>query len=232
MNRHYPTYVGPGRVVLVVAAMLLGATGLVSLCYWLLPDREPAPATPAPATGDPGEGTVPAPGSVLCPRLSDLQERPDPPSVTSSELIDCPDLFDGRTVAYRGEVVGQVFPHGDGAVVTLNDDDYALGAGPLPDSRIALGGNAGIAVILPGQVARTIATVGDYDHRGSVVELHGRFESASEALGGEPAIVSTDAAVVDPGSRIEHGIEPRTVVSAVLAAAVAAALAVVRRRRH
>lgn len=227
MTRTYAGRDYAGRVrrrqVLVAALLLAGFVwGLVVLTTWLGgAQRGSLPAPAEPSSGKPG--------ALACPSTSAIAADPTEP-VGASELIDCPDDFHGRQVVYTGEVIEAVFRRSGRHVVVLNDDDYALGPGPLPQTRTALGGNSGITVVLPAGFSTPIEHLGSYASRGDHVRVVGRFVSASPILQGEPAIEATRASVVLPGGDIDHDVAPRTVVAAVVVSLTAAALTSLARR--
>lgn len=212
------------RQVLVAFLLLTGSVwALVVLTTWLGGGAQRG-TLPAPA--EPSSGK---PGALVCPSPSAIAAEP-PQHVGASDLIDCPDDFHGRQVVYTGEVIEAVFQRSGRRVVVLNDDDYALGPGPLPQTRTALGGNSGITVVLPAGFTQPIEHLGSYASRGDHVRVVGRFVSASALLQGEPAIEASAATVVLPGGAIRHDVAPRTIVAAVIVALIAAALTALARR--
>lgn len=224
----YRTHVSNRRVGVGLALITLAVTALIALSNWLLPPAGSTPPLPAPAPAAP----APSPGAVACPTADELAAASAPLRPTASDLIDCPDLYDGRTVTYVGEAIEATFPLDARTVVILNDDDYALGPGPLPEARTALGGNSGIAVVLPPGTAGRIQQLGDYRHRGDRLEVVGVYHSASDLLGGEPAIVARDATVVEAGYAIAHTVDAKTAIAAAIAAGTAAAMAAIELRRR
>ncbi len=117
-----------------------------------------------------------------------------PVRVTSNELFDCPQTYDGQRVLYRGEVVGALLERGTGVWTQLNDDVYAEGLGPLPAHRDYRGGNAGVGVLLPAPLAREVAFVGGPQTRGDVLEIRGIFHRVDPA--GEVAVIRADTGEV------------------------------------
>lgn len=229
MNR-YDGRVSNRQVATGAVVVAIAVTTMIAGSHWLLPPSGATIALEAPAEfDDTGE---PAPGSVQCPTTAELDAEPTPISPSAGDLIDCPDLYDGWTVTYTGEAIEAVFPLGDRTVVTLNDDDYALQTGPLPEARTALGGNSGLAVVLPPGTTDRIRFLGDYRHRGDRLEVVGTYDSAADVLGGEPAIVADDVVTIERGYRIEHAVGARTAVAAVVAAAGALAVAITTRRKR
>ncbi len=222
MSRRAGQLRGYAAFVLLVA--LVGVlSGILALCGWLLPEGTATVPIDAPAEEQP------VPGEVRCP--TDFTE---PLEVSSSELFDCPRLYDGALVHYRGEVVAGVLERGQRAWVHLNDDVYALQAGPLADHRTALGGNAGIAVSIPIEVAEAITFTGGATARGDIIEVTGRFLRADPADGGGPTIQADGARVAEVGRPVRIAVPPRRVVTAGVLALVVLSLltAVIRARRR
>ena len=116
------------------------------------------------------------------------EEQPGIPRVASSQLLDCPQDYDGDTIRYRGEVVGAVLERDDGAWLQLNDDDYAGDLGPLPTHDGYRGLNSGVGVWVTPQIAEQVTSVGGPGRRGDVVEVVGPFQRV-DPLTGEVAII-------------------------------------------
>jgi hypothetical protein len=127
--------------------------------------------------------------------------------VTSSELYDCPQTFDGSLVRYRGEVIGGVLGRNEGAWVHLNDDIYAGDTGPLPAHRDFRGGNGGLGVFIPHELADQITHVGGPRTRGDIVEVVGVFHRVDPATG-EVAILRAANGTVTAGSPLERPLVP------------------------
>jgi hypothetical protein len=145
---------------------------------------------PPPHEGEPDDDVVLAPVD------------PEPVSVGSSELVDCPAFYDGRVVRYRGEAVGALMVRGAQAWAQLNDDIYSH-AGPLPTHDEFLGGNAGIGVLLPATVLPEIDTVGGPKTHGDIVEVVGTFHRIDPATREVAVIRATEATVVAAGGSVE-----------------------------
>ena len=137
---------------------------------------------------------------VVCPdplpregqrRVSDV--RPTTPvRVSSNNLFDCPETYDGREIVYRGEVVGALLERDAGVWTQLNDDVYAELQGPLPAHRDYRGGNAGVGVLLPHRAVDLISFVGGPQTRGDVLEVRGTFHRVDQT--GEVAVIRADDA--------------------------------------
>ena len=225
MNRDRERQPTPRLRVAVGAALALAALALLVLGVDQL--RHPATIDPVPHVpdADPREPTS-------CPSaVEDAMPR-----VTSTELHECPRVYDGVEVAYEGEVIGAVLARGDGAWAQLNDDVYAGDLGPLPAHGRFRGGNAGLGVHLPRTLADEVAWVGGPTARGDVLEVTGTFHRV-DADSGEVAVLRADEGrVVRRGQPInEVALADRRVVGSAAALATLALLTaepLIRRRRQ
>lgn len=194
-----------GALLLIVAAV----AGIVMLSEAL---RYPHP-TDAAATA-PGSRPEPAsdPRTVVdcgepVPREGQERETEAPTAVpipvTSSQLYDCPQQYDGARVHYRGEVVGAVLRRDGGAWVQLNDDIYSQAAGPLPAHRDYRGGNAGVGVFISSQMAASISAVGGPTMRGDVLDVDGVFHRVDDTTN-EVAVIRSIATTRTAGEPLER----------------------------
>ena len=124
-------------------------------------------------------------------RESDV-ETTAPVRVTSNDLFDCPEAYDGRRVVYRGEVVGALLERAAGVWTQLNDDVYAELLGPLPAHRDYRGGNAGVGVLLPHGAVELVSFIGGPQTRGDVLEIQGTFHRVDPT--GEVAVIRAETA--------------------------------------
>lgn len=188
--------VGAWVLVTVVAAV-----GVVALADWLRHDHPAAgPAFPEIVQ----EGVDPLREEVVC-ELPEGREGTDreeamtepalPVEVTSNELYDCPQSWDGRQVRYVGEVVGALLPREGTVWAQLNDDVYGDVGAPLPTHRDFRGGNAGVGVLLDTAAAAQVRWIGGPGRHGDVVEVVGEFHRVHEPTG-EVAVIRASAAVV------------------------------------
>lgn len=207
--------VGAVTIVLVIVVIVSGATAL-------LPQPDDLPAV------DDGAAMQPVP----CPIPDESRpRRPPPPSqairpvaVTAAELIECPTTFDGRPVVYEGEVVRAILRRGDRAWVQLNDDRYAMEAGPLPLHHATLGINSGISVSVPIADADRITAVGSGHAYGDRLRVQGVFLRADPADAGAPAIQARAVEIIAVGGPIASRMSPARLVVALLLMAAAAAM--------
>lgn len=130
---------------------------------------------------------LPREGEVRAPQAGDGAL-----AVTSNNLYDCPQSYDGLRVRYRGEAVGGLLEREYGVWIQLNDDVYAELLGPLPAHRDFRGGNAGVGVLLPTHLAGGISFVGGPQTQGDVIEIEGVYHRVDAT--GEVAVIRADRA--------------------------------------
>lgn len=244
MGRANPQLPVRRRRVLIGTAIALAAfAGIVGLAEGL---RQPLPGAGSPtAPQRPMSDTDPRlPPACPGPPPNEQRDRPSeatlrpveaPVEVTSEQLLDCPESFTRRTVRYQGEAVGGVLRRDDGAWVHVNDDAYAGPIDQTPARREHHGGNAGIGVFLPLELADRISTVGGPQTRGDLIEVVGVF-SRVHPSSREVAVVHAESLeLVRSGGRFsDPPLRDRQVaagVLALLAAAAAVTERVVARRR-
>jgi len=87
--------------------------------------------------------------------------------ISSEELINNAKLFDGKSVVYIGEVIGDIMVRGEYAWVNVNDGKNAIG------------------VWIGKDLVKDIAYTGSYKFKGDVVEVSGIFHRACLQHGGD-----------------------------------------------
>jgi hypothetical protein len=167
--------------------------------------------------------------------------EPIPPNdPTSGELIERQNVtgdvtkglyWNGKTVTFHGEAIGERMVRGDHAWIHLNDDAYM--ERNVEEGQPLGGLNSGMAVWLPAGLTDGIDTYGDYMHEGSIVEVTGVFNGACKEHGGDLDIHATELRVLRPGHVVVDPIYPWKVGLAVALTLCAALLWWLdRRRRH
>lgn len=202
-------------------AVIVGALSLVAAVIAVLPLLLPSPQVVAEGEQDRGVGCDDAirSGTVV---------------VDSSTLFDCPELFDGNTVAISGEAIGDVFKGpGDRHWVQVNDDVYSR-VGPLDSHDRTLGTNSGVAVLLP--PGRTPGMLGGPGTQGDRLRIVGEFQFAAKADQGGPAIIADRVMTIGQGHELDNPPARRLQVAAPLMVVIRVALGVAvtkqRARRH
>lgn len=202
--------------------------GLLLVLTAALERSAPRVAASATTVADLPEPVLDAP--VRCTRADDAERLVDVRThlrpegrLTSAIATACPQLLDGRTVIFAGEVVGDVLRRSGGAWVQLNDDDYALEIGPFGPHRERRGFSGGLAVWLPDGLHEGLGEPGRHGRRGDVVLVEGTFLRADPDDGGGMSVRARTLEALAPSIPIEEPLNTPLIVAATGAAALAAA---------
>ena len=123
-----------------------------------------------------------------------------PASISSTELINNSRQYDGITVVFTGEVIGDVMLRGDFAWVNVNDGENAIG------------------IWMSRELAGTIKFSGSYHSKGDQLEITGVFQRNCTQHGGDMEIHARDMRIISPGNTINEqlNITKRNVVYVIL----------------
>lgn len=167
-------------------------------------------------------------GTLLLASSPAYAQTPSPNSPSSGELVESPKQFDGTTVEFKGEVIGEVMVRGEYAWIHINDDPYYL---KNVEEGAELGGyNSGMAIYLPASLTRGIGHYGDYKHEGDIVTIRGTFNAACAEHGGDMDIHAEELAVDVVGHHVVDVVYPWKLMLALIAALFAMGLFVAHRR--
>jgi len=145
---------------------------------------------------------------------------PNDPS--STQLVEQPKKYDGTTITFQGEAIGEAMVRGTDAWIHLNDDAYMY---KNVEEGAELGGfNTGMPVWLPATLAEKIGTFGDYKHEGDIVEISGVFNAACAQHGGDMDIHATDLRVTVPGRQAADPVKPWKLLLGLILTGAAAGL--------
>ena len=153
------------------------------------------------------------------------------PSPGSTALVEDAKDWDGQTVGFTGEAIGEAMRRGTMAWIHLNDDAYGLAEGAGADLS---GFNGGIGVWVDAQLASRIAFFGDYKRHGDVVEVTGIFHAACPQHGGDMDVHADSLRIIRNGHEVARPIGRSRLLAAGMMVALTALLflarAIVRRR--
>ena len=113
--------------------------------------------------------------------------------VSSAELINKSSDYDGKTVVYQGEVIGDVMAREGFAWINLNDASNAIG------------------VWIKKDLTREIAYTGAYKTSGDVVEVTGVFHRSCLVHGGDLDIHAESLRQIEGGNNLKEKLSPRRV---------------------
>jgi hypothetical protein len=141
---------------------------------------------------------------------------------SSGQLVEKPKVYNGTTVTFTGEAIGEVMARGDYAWIHLNDDAYMESN---VEEGAKLGGyNSGMAIWVPTALTKAVDTYGDYKHEGSIVQISGTFNAACKEHGGDMDIHATSLKLIRPGHEVVDPIAPWKVLLAIGLVLLAAGL--------
>lgn len=111
--------------------------------------------------------------------------------VNSQQLINNMKNFDNTTVILRGEVIGDIMPRGDFVWFNLQDEFNVIG------------------IWAPREMESIVTQTGDYERKGDIVEVEGKFLKADPQLEGELCIRAQRINVLKEGYRTFHVLKPQ-----------------------
>jgi hypothetical protein len=109
--------------------------------------------------------------------------------ISSTELINNAREYDGKSVVYAGEVIGDVMARGDFVWVNINDGENAMG------------------VWLNKEFAGEIQFAGSYHAKGDRVEITGVFHRGCIQHGGDMDIHAQDIRKISPGRPVREELD-------------------------
>ncbi len=116
---------------------------------------------------------------------------------TSLDLLNNAKQYDGKTVNYKGEVIGDVMIRGDYAWLHVNDGIIAIG------------------IWAPKTMIQDINYIGDYHKKGDIVEVLGTFHRSCTEHGGDLDIHASEIKKVTQGSSVIQPINRRKIFTGI-----------------
>jgi len=110
--------------------------------------------------------------------------------ISSTDLINNAKQYDGKTVSYQGEVIGDVMVRGNYAWINLNDTKNAIG------------------IWLAAPLTKEISYTGSYKSKGDIIEAEGVFHRSCLEHGGDLDIHAKSIKLITKGFEIEESISP------------------------
>lgn len=133
--------------------------------------------------------------------------------VSSKELIDNAVLLEGKTVMYKGELVTAIMKRGESSWINLNDGNNAIGVWCKSDALDA------------------VKFIGDYKHKGDILEIKGVFHRACPEHGGDLDIHAGNIRILKYGFMTKERVDRMKLkISAGMFLAAILLIAVFRKR--
>lgn len=117
---------------------------------------------------------------LLIPAAVNLYAQP----LSSTDLLNNTKQYNGQTVVYQGEVIGDIMVRGDYVWLHSNDGITAIG------------------VWTPKTLIGNIEYIGDYQQKGDMVEVRGEFHRACPEHGGDLDIHAVEIKKVASGGKL------------------------------
>ena len=118
---------------------------------------------------------------------------------TISELLKNPRQWDNQQIEITGEAIGDLMRRDEHVWLNLGDQGVAIGVW-------------GEAALFD-----QVVNLGDYNHRGDIIRVTGEFHLACSEHGGDMDIHVQELEVVQAGYPVEHPVEEKRIVWAVIA---------------
>lgn len=131
------------------------------------------------------------------------------PVVSSEELFKEAEKYDGKTVIYKGEVIGDIMVREEFAWINVRDKSGAIG------------------VFCPKEMVGEIKHEGGYWFTGDTVSVWGTFHRSCPEHGGDTDIHAEKITIIQEGRAISHPLDAGKVKASIILPAIALALAII-----
>ncbi len=111
-------------------------------------------------------------------------------SISGNDLVENAKLYDGKTIEFQGEVIGDIMARGKHAWLNVNDGSRAIG------------------IWTSKELTQKIKHIGGYRYLGDKIKVIGVFNRACSQHGGDLDIHATEISILERGEKIEHPVNP------------------------
>ena len=134
-------------------------------------------------------------------------------AIGSEELINQADEFNGKTIIFEGELVGDIMHRGDHVWLSVNDGGTAIG------------------VFCKKEALPKIKYIGDYKHMGDRIWIEGIFHKACAQHGGDLDIHAHELKIIEEGRVVERKLDMNRLYISLLLFPIALILFFLRPRK-
>jgi len=113
--------------------------------------------------------------------------------ISSVELINNAKNYNGNTIVYQGEVIGDIMLRGEYAWINVNDGKNAIG------------------IWIKKELIKDILYTGSYKSRGDIVEITGTFNRSCLEHGGDLDIHAQLISKISSGSKISQAVNTKAI---------------------
>jgi len=114
-------------------------------------------------------------------------------SISSVELINNAKDYNGNTVVYKGEVIGDIMLRGEYAWVNVNDGKNAIG------------------IWIKKELIKDIIYTGSYNAKGDLVEITGVFHRSCVEHGGDLNIHAQTITKISSGNKTPYSVNKKEI---------------------
>lgn len=129
--------------------------------------------------------------------------------IASTDLINNAKQYDGKSVSYQGEVIGDVMVRGNNAWINLNDTKNAIG------------------IWLASGLTKEVSYTGSYKFKGDIIEAEGIFHRSCLEHGGDLDIHAKSIKLITKGYEVEESISPVKIRAVIIFLIICLTLAVI-----
>ncbi len=131
---------------------------------------------------------------------------------TISDMINNPDIYNGKFLTVQGQAVGSVMKRGNYAWVNMTDGSQTLG------------------FWMPYSLAKEIKYTASYDFKGDLLTVEGTFVAMSLEHDGDMEFDVSKIVKIIPGGKISHEINSGRVIFLIVIASLAFVLWILKRK--
>lgn len=124
-------------------------------------------------------------------------------TISLNELVENGKSFDGKTVVFQGEALGEALERGAYSWVNVSDSTNVMGIWMKYDD------------------AKKIGMFGDYKHKGDILKISGVFHRACKEHGGDMDIHSMTVDVVEHGHQIKEKVSSQKILAGIVLTMIA-----------
>jgi hypothetical protein len=114
-------------------------------------------------------------------------------SISSAELINNAKKYNGNTIVYQGEVIGDIMVRGEYVWINVNDGKNAIG------------------IWIKKELIKDIIYTGSYNAKGDLVEVAGKFNRSCIEHGGDLDIHSHYLTKINSGNLVFHTVNAKEI---------------------
>jgi len=119
-------------------------------------------------------------------------------NVSSKELFNKQEFFDGKEIIYRGRIIGEMMCRDKGCWLNVKDEDFAIG------------------IWVPSEISFIPKYTTSYKYQGDEIEVRGIFNRRCKQHLGEADIHAQEITLIREGSEVEHRLSENKRILAII----------------